>query len=420
MRKWMYVICVLLWPMQSWAAGYGVYEWGARGNALGGAMVARDADPSALAYNPAGITELQGTQVQIGATAIAPRATMNVDSSALEDMDFEESVWGLPTAYFTHQLSDNYWFGLGMFSRVGLGTDYEDPDSWAGRYNCSHASIKSLSFTPTLAMRFSDQFSLAVGLDATYLQFGYNMTMDPTKANNPATTSTDVLQEISADGWGYGVNLAAKYQPYSWLAFGVLWRSEIQLTVHGDADFTQKGLIPLSLLNLHDTTVTGTEPVPEAVTMGVMIKPMDRLSLEADAVWTRWSSYKALTIEYGDPLFGLISKVSPAKKWHDTWRFEFGAEYALTDAVTLRAGYVYDQSPINNDHEDYAVPCTDRQIVTLGAGWKINDAWTVDGSYGYLWMKDRSYDTRTTEGLVALTREDAHAHMAGLSVTYRF
>jgi long-chain fatty acid transport protein len=416
MRRWILVLCVVLCPLQAFAAGYAVYEWGARGNALGGAMVARDADPSSVAYNPAAITDLPGKQFQIGATAIAPSATMNVKSPGQENMDFSDTIWGLPTMYYTHQLSDNYWFGLGMFSRVGLGTEYEDADTWAGRYNCSYAAIKSVSINPNLAMKFSDAFSLAVGVEATYLDFGYHMTMGD---KNPATTHNDVLHEISADGWGYGINLGARYRPFDWLALGILWRSEVQLTVHGDADFKQKGLATPANLGLKDTGVSGTEPVPESLTMGIMVKPMDRLSLGFDAVWTKWSSYKSLIIKYDEPqVFG--KELESDKNWNDTWRFQFGAEYALTDNVDLRVGYVYDQSPVNNDHEDYAVPCTDRQIVTLGAGWKISDAWVVDASYGYLWMKDRAYEARPAEGIVELDREDAHAHMAGLSVTYRF
>ena len=35
-------------------------------------------------------------------------------------------------------------------------------------------------------------------------------------------------------------------------------------------------------------------------------------------------------------------------------------------------------------------------------------------------MKDRDYEARAKSGIVELTREDAHAHMAGLSVTYKF
>ena len=420
MRRWMIMLVMVCWPWQAWAAGYGVYEWSARGNALGGAMVARDADPSAVAYNPAAITDLPGNQIQVGATAIAPTATMDASSSDLEDMDFNDSVWGLPTFYYTRQLSDHYWFGIGMFSRVGLGTEYEDQDTWVGRYNCSYAAIKSVSINPNLALKFSDAFSLAIGVDATYLDFGYNTTIDPTFQRNPSTTATDIRQEISADGWAYGMNLGARYRPYDWLAFGILWRSEIQLTVEGDVDFTRKGVIEPESILLNDTGVSGTEPIPESVTMGVMVKPMDRLSLEFDAVWTNWSAYETLVIEYDDPLFGVLDEAKGTKRWSNTWRFQFGAEYALTDDLDLRAGYVYDQSPVNDDYEDFAVPCTDRQIVTLGAGWRFADAWAVDVSYGYLWMKDRDYEARPDDGIVELTREDAHAHMAGMSLTYKF
>jgi len=416
MRKWMILACVLLLPWPAWAAGYGVYEWSARGNALGGAMVARDADPSAVAYNPAAITDLPGNQLQIGFTSIAPTGTMDFADEAYDDRDFKDNIWTLPTFYYTRQLSDNYWFGFGMFSRVGLGTDYDDPDTWDGRYNCSHAGIQSVSFTPNLAMKFSDAFSLAVGLDMTYLNFSYDMAMD---GNGPYPGPADILQQIDADGWGYGMSLSARYRPLDWLSFGVLWRSEIQMTVHGDADFNQKGGVALSDLGLASSIgVSGTEPVPEAVTMGVMVKPMDRLSLEFDAVWTKWSSYKSLTIAYDETLFG-HDEVSAIKDWSNTWRFEFGAEYALNDDWDLRAGYVYDQTPVNDDYEDFAVPCSDRQIVTLGAGWRFAEDWTLDASYGYLWMKDRDYEARDG-GIIEVSRKDAHAHMAGLSLTWKF
>lgn len=417
MRNLVLMMCLALCPWQAWASGYGVYEWSARGNALGGAMVARDADPSAVAYNPAAITDLEGDQIQIGATAIAPMAAMDVADG--QDMDMAEAVWALPTFYYTRQLSDHYWVGLGMFSRVGLGTEYDDADTWAGRYNCSYAAIQSVSINPNLAMRFNDAFSLAVGVEAAYLNFDYHMTFDPSRANDPATRTTDILHEISADGWAYGLNLAVRYRPFEWLAFGALWRSEIQMSVDGEAKFKQKGALPPSAVGFQNGGVGGTEPIPESLTFGVMIKPMDRLSLEVDAIWTKWSSYQALIIKYSE-LQPFGSELSSTKNWSDTWRLQFGAEYALTNAVDLRVGYVYDQSPINDSYEDFAVPCTDRQIVTLGAGWKVNEAWTVDVSYGYLWMPDRDYAPRRAAGIVEVNREDADAHMAGMSLTYRF
>ncbi|AAS96026.1 OmpP1/FadL family transporter [Nitratidesulfovibrio vulgaris] len=404
MRKVLLVLCLALCPLQAWAAGYGVYEWSARGNALGGAMVARDADPSSVAYNPAAITDLEGAQIQMGATAIAPTAKMTSNTPGKRDAEFSDSIWGLPTFYYTQQLSDNYWFGFGMFSRVGLGTDYKDTDTWPGRYNCSYAAIHSVSLNPNLAMKLTDELSVAFGLDATYLRFMYDTTISP----------VDVMQQIDADGWAYGLNLGARYKPYDWLAFGVAWRSEMQLTVNGNVDFTQKGAVPAPAAR----DVRGTEPIPESITFGVMVKPFDKLSLEVDAVWTRWSAYNTLVINYDPALYGK-SSVSAEKNWKNTWRLQFGAEYALTDSIDLRAGYVYDQTPVDDAHEDYAVPCSDRQIATTGIGWKINEAWVLDASYSYLWMTDREYEARSG-GIYDSTREDAHAHMAGLSLTYKF
>ncbi|MBZ2170890.1 OmpP1/FadL family transporter [Nitratidesulfovibrio sp. SRB-5] len=413
MRKPLFLLCLvlvaLLLPLHAHASGYAVYEWSARGTALGGAMVARDADPSSVAYNPANITDLPGAQVQVGATAIKPAATMDFKSASQTDRDFSDAIWGLPTAYYTQQLNDHYWFGFGVFSRVGLGTEYAGGDNWAGRYNCSYAGIQSLTFNPNLAMKFSDQFSMAVGVEATYLRFMYDSTVP----------LADVKQEIDADGWAYGLNAGARYKPYDWLAFGLAWRSQIDLKVTGDVDFTRKKVT--SPPTISQGGISGTEPLPESVTFGVMVKPIDRLSLEADVVWTRWSAYEALTMDYDPALLGMYPTVSKEKDWKNTWRFQFGAEYALTDSVDLRAGYVYDQSPINDKYEDFAVPCSDRQIVSVGAGWKVDQNWVVDVFYGYLWMVDRHYDARPVNYInYEVEREDAHAHMAGLSVTYKF
>lgn len=52
------------------AEGFAITEWSARGMALGGGagggMVARADDPAAVAYNPAGITQIPGTATQMG------------------------------------------------------------------------------------------------------------------------------------------------------------------------------------------------------------------------------------------------------------------------------------------------------------------------------------------------------------------
>jgi long-chain fatty acid transport protein len=55
------------------AAGFALSEYSARSNALAGAPLARADDPSALAYNPAGITQLEGIHLATGMTFIMPQ-----------------------------------------------------------------------------------------------------------------------------------------------------------------------------------------------------------------------------------------------------------------------------------------------------------------------------------------------------------
>lgn len=72
--------CLLAAPQltgKAQAEGFALSDFGARGTALAGGMVARADDPSAVAWNPAGITQLPGTQIMMGMTAIQPSGTVD-------------------------------------------------------------------------------------------------------------------------------------------------------------------------------------------------------------------------------------------------------------------------------------------------------------------------------------------------------
>ena len=55
----------------SYGAGFALYEFSGRSTAMGGAVMANGAEPASLATNPALITDLEGTQLQLGATVVS-------------------------------------------------------------------------------------------------------------------------------------------------------------------------------------------------------------------------------------------------------------------------------------------------------------------------------------------------------------
>ena len=137
------------------AAGFALEEGSARGNVDPGELTAKGGEPGSLYFNAATITDLPGTQVEVGASLIKPWADVKTISpyTGQEAVGHGHSkVWTIPSAYATHQINDSLWFGVGLFTRYGLGAKF--PEAWAGRYSSYKAEILSLDFSPQLPINF--------------------------------------------------------------------------------------------------------------------------------------------------------------------------------------------------------------------------------------------------------------------------
>ncbi|EGJ48576.1 membrane protein involved in aromatic hydrocarbon degradation [Desulfocurvibacter africanus subsp. africanus str. Walvis Bay] len=403
---------ILFGASSGYGAGFAMYEYGARGNALGGGLVGRADDPSALAYNPAGITQLEGTGFMAGTTVINPLASVEIGG---EEVDAESKYWTPPHLYVTQQLDDTFWLGFGLYSRYGLGIEYDS--DWAGRYNMYEAQIQSISMSPTLAVKVTDWLSVAAGPEIMWFEFKQKKAIP--FGGDPAN---DIDASLEGDSWGYGAIAGLHVTPNEWLKLGFTYRSKVKQKVDGEADFTKS--VAAQMLYpafFEDMGAKGEITLPDSYTFGVAVYPMDKLSVEFDAVYTRWSSFDELKINFEDD-FAPPSKDSTVseKDWNDVWRYQVSAEYALLNWLDLRASYVYDNTPIPDAHVDYMVPANDRQLYGAGLGFHITEALDLDLSYTYLDIKERDVAARTSEGIQESKFVDGHAHLYGISMAYRF
>ena len=412
-------------------AGFATYEWSARGNALGGSVVGMADDPAAVASNPAGITQLEGGHGLFGLTAIYPQAevTTKPQGGPEQTTSGEDNIWTLPHAYYTRQLSDRYWLGLGVFTRFALGTEYHD--DWPGRYNTRYTGIKTVSFNPNLAMKLTDTVSLAVGVEVMHMDFQQRRVADSnaTTPNFPNTYDDNVSADLNGQSQGFGFNLALHYKPTDWLRAGIIYRSPVDQKVEGQADFDRSNLSPQAIGAgfFPDTDAWGEITLPDSFQAGIAFDVTNDLTVEVGGAYTFWSKYDELTFHYDkqlDPTDAESNVSSTTKSWEDTWRFNIGAEYAVTPWCDLRAGYVYDQSPVQDEYADYLIPADDRQIFSLGTGFALNEQWTLDLSYNYIMIQDRTvdYDEERVEdeGVYAAEFDNANAHMVGMSLGYEF
>lgn len=403
------------------AAGFGIYEWSGRGNAMGGAVVACPKDASTAAHNPAGAVDLPDTNFYAGVSGINPKAIIDMD--AYDDAKGKSNVWMPPHAYVTHQLNDDWWFTGAVFSRFGLGTEFEE--DWAGRYNCSMASIESLSFNPNLVYKINDEWSVGVGVEIMWLEFTQEKSVDRRLVYDPNTYDWDSDARLQGDSIGKGLTLSLYHKPLDWLSVGLVYRSQMKHKIRGDVWFRQQGTLAAVVPGAfsENQEATGILILPDSVTLGAAVKPLDDLTLEADVVWTRWSTYQELRIDYEKPLVPGVQSTdhsTSVKNWKDTFRYQFGAEYGLLDWLDVRASYIYDQSPIRDDHDDYMIPAADRQLYSCGLGFHW-DNYLVDVAYTYLRSGEREYTFRGANvGVQNGQAHDLETHILGVSVGYKF
>jgi len=398
------VVFVLFLSTSAFASGFALYEGSARGNVLGAGLVASADDPSAVFYNPAGITQLKGKQVMVGLTAITPMITVETPGGV--QSDFKRNWFFPPHAYYTQQINDKWWGGLGLFSRFGLGTEF-DPQ-WPGRFNSFYAEIQTVELNPNVAYKFNDQLSFAFGLNLTYLS------LDLKKKLSPAVGSPEF--ELDGDATGWGLNAAVQYKPTDWMQAGVTYRSRISMNAEGDVSVRPN--VPAA--GLRNMPATGDLSLPDMIFAGVNFNVRKDLTVGGGIYWTRWETYNQLQINFGAPFgpTGARTQATP-KNWDNVYRFMIGTEWKVNENWDLRLGYAYDQAPQPDNTIDYVLPDNDRNMFSIGCGYHRNN-WALDFSYTLMLISDRDLVARPADGILTSTFKDGTAHLIGFSYTYKF
>ncbi len=388
------------------AEGFALTDWGARGTALAGGMVGRADDASAVAHNPAGITQLPGTQMILGVTGIAPSGDVVTEQGGVETSTaVENNLWLNPHFFITHQYNDDLYLGLGLYSRFGLGNSYPTP--WPGRENLVSVKLQTFSINPNIAYKITDKLSLALGVEVMYA----SMTLEKDQAMAPGLYNR---QKLSGDSVGFGGNAALHYTFNEQWSAGLTYRSRVKQDVRGDFEWRDKVMPAMQ----PDADLFGTLNLPQVITAGVAYKYSPNLSFEVGVVHTDWSAYQSLDIVLEDP-YNATSH-SP-KNWKDTWTFNISTEYKALDWLTLRAGYSYETSPMSDSTLDYMTPSDGRMRFSGGFGFH-GENWTADLAYSYILINGADYDTSAlyTNGVYPGYSTNSKAHVFAASVGYTF
>jgi long-chain fatty acid transport protein len=392
--------CLTAAPAFVYGSGFALFEAGARGSALMGTMVARADDPSAIFYNPAGLVQLPGFQVMGGFSFIVPRVEIVTHCGGADTPTLMDShVSAVPHLFAAYRVADRVWLGLGLNSPFGLGIKYND--DWPGGANVIKADIQTLNFNPTVAVKITDYLAAGAGLDIMYFKFDMKRIL-PLPLVGPQTL------HLEGDTWGVGFNLGLHLKPRDDLSLGISYRSQVRQQITGPAQFQ-----PYNALN---AAARGSIILPDMVFTGIMVRPLDKLSVEVGAIWTRWSLFRNFDVKFDNAL----GTLSERKDWHDTWRGQVGVEYRVLPWLDLRAGYSLENEPMPDKYVDYLVPSSDRRHnFSCGTGFRWR-AMTMDLAYTLVYLPDHTVNTSLGTGVLPSTFQGRLSHVVVCSLGYKF
>jgi long-chain fatty acid transport protein len=387
MKKWFapslffLALSVLFVPAQSFASGFALPEQGSAAMGMASAFVAQADDATAVWYNPAGITQLDGTRIAGGIVGIYPSFKHETVAGTVDAI---ERTVHLPfMLYATHKISDAVSFGLGINNPFGLETNWRPLSTTA--FVATLSQVDTVNFNPNIALKLNDRLSFGFGVDYLMLD----------------ATLSSLLLDLTGDGNGWGANASVLYTATDKLNLGFAYRSKIKV----DIDGTAFDLLPAA------TSIT----LPDEYKFGASYKTSDTLTLNAEADWTNWSTYDTLDVQL--PTTMLIDP----HFWQDTWCFRIGGQYKLSEQWKLRAGYLYDTNPVREEYFETRVPDSDRQGPTIGTGYTSGGI-TVDAAYLYLHFNKRTITDSIADGASQILNGNykAQAHIASVTVGYKF
>ncbi len=355
---------------------------GAAAAGMSNAFAAQADDPSALHYNPAGMTQLQGIQLMAGALASGGSTDFTSLTGATARGDRNGSAaWPPPGhTYITANLKSLGVTVLGDLSvGIGLTAPFGSLTRWPndGPFNTAttFSTLPLLDIKPTVAYKVTESLSLGLGADI-YTFSGLigegqveKQFISPGAPAFPLAPAGSKM-ELSGKDTAAGFNASLLYtalrnadgKPLA--NIGIVYRS--QATLHLSGALLANG----AKVSDADATLV----LPQVITGAIAIWPVRtserEWKLEVDVDYVGWKSVRNLDVALANGV-----TIPQPQNWRSTYAVMLGTEYkwlALESLpnweVALRGGYTNQQNQMPDLSYDPGIPSADLHVVGGGIG----------------------------------------------------
>ena len=352
---------------------------GTAASGMGNAFSAQADDPSAVHYNPAGMTQLRGVEFMTGALLSGGTTTFTSPTGVTATGDRDGSLaWPPPThLYLTANLKDlgirafgDLTAGIGVTVPFGSVTRW--PNDGPFRTATTFNTLPLLDIKPTVAYRLTNDLSIGLGADIYTFSglFGEGhverKSVWPGGGGIPAGAQVELFGADTAAGLNASLLYTALRNPDGkpLANIGIVYRS--QATLHLNGALLANGA------KVSDATATFV--LPQVFTGAIAIWPIRNhereWKLEVDVDYVGWKSVRNLDVHLANG-----GTIPQPLNWRSTYGVMVGTEHRWlvleslpSWEVALRAGYTTQPTQMPDFGFDPGVPSADVHIVGTGLG----------------------------------------------------
>ena len=366
------------------AGGFDLPDQDAFAVGRGLAVTATADNPSAIFYNPAGLTQLPGNNLRAGFYGISLQPQYkNPDTGATYQN--QEGFNAVPHFFYSYGTQDpdhRFSAGLGVYAPSGLSVSW--PNDTGFRTAGTKGSLEQIAINPVVAVKLLDSLSIGAGLAANYASLDLRQgILWPYQANDQF--------RFQGDGWGVSGNLGILWQPIDQLSFGAAFQTGSKFNLNGHTSAYNNVATPLPTPPYYYPTFSTSTSAktdfqfPLKVEGGVSYRPTTNWNIEVDVDYIDWSSVGTLTIQQSSAFPPLFPKNIPLPlDWQSSWYYELGATRYFGNGWHVSAGYLFNENAMPSSHYNPIVADQDRHFFSVGIGrkWKQFD-FDIAYQFGY-------------------------------------
>jgi long-chain fatty acid transport protein len=418
---------------------------GAAAAGQGNAFAAQADDPSAIHFNPAGLTQVDGVQSIVGSTLVGGSIKYKSPAGFDTRGDFGGSIISPPPSHF--YLSANLGaLGASTLSRITLGFGLTSPFGSNTRYPVdgpfntavTSAALPLIDIKPTIAYKLNDQLAIGVSADIyTFASFLGQGQAEQRQVGTGALAGASV--ELNGKGTGAGATASLLYTPLRngdgkpLVSIGLVYRTQAVVPLSGSL-----------LVNGAKIADASTSLVlPQIYTGAIAFWPVRtserEWKLELDVEYVGWKSNRDLDVHLSTG--GVIPQ---PQNWKTVPVIAIGTEYRWLNPawlphwdVAVRSGYTRTEDPVPDTTFNPGTISLSSNTLSMGAGFLCKGqarflGMVPCGGASALWPKaigldmafqEWFYDSRTVVGNLNPTVDgtyNAYVHLGTVSVKFMF